>query len=138
MAHILLVEDEQLVSETLASAMVSSGHTVVTASNGVEGLKRFAEQAFDLVVTDIIMPDKEGIEMILDMRRRKPEAKIIAMSGGGRIGSVEFLTMAASVGAMATLKKPIHLAKFLSVLTDSLTQAPPPYETDRTRSTVLI
>ena len=68
MAHILLVEDEQLVSEALASVMMSRGHTVVTASNGVEGLKRFAEQAFDLVVTDIIMPEKEGIEMILDMR----------------------------------------------------------------------
>jgi YesN/AraC family two-component response regulator len=138
MAHILLVEDEQFVSEALASAMMGVGHTVVTASNGVEGLKRFAEQAFDLVVTDIIMPDKEGIEMILDMRKRKPETKIIAISGGGRTGNVEFLDMAASVGAMAMLKKPIPLAKFLSVLTESLNQSPPPHQTDRTRTTVLI
>jgi len=138
MAHILLVEDERVVSEALASAMKSKGHTVVTASTGVEGLKRFAEQAFDLVVTDIIMPDKEGIEMILDMRKHKPETKIIAISGGGRTGNVEFLNMAASVGAMATLRKPIHLAKFLSVLTESLSQSPPPYQTDRERTTVLI
>jgi CheY-like chemotaxis protein len=60
MANILLVEDEPLVIETLSSAMKSKGHTVVTASNGVEGLNRFAEGHFDLVVTDIIMPDKEG------------------------------------------------------------------------------
>ena len=138
MGHILLVEDEQLVAETLASAMVSRGHTVVTASNGIEGIKRFTEQAFDLVVTDIIMPDKEGIEMILDMRKFKPETKIIAISGGGRIGNAEFLRMAASVGAMATLQKPIPLAKFLSVLTETLSQSPPPYQIERTRTTVLI
>jgi YesN/AraC family two-component response regulator len=120
MANILLVEDEPLVSETLASAMKSKGHVVVTAGNGVEGLKRFAEQRFDLVVTDIIMPDKEGIEMILEMRRHKPDTRIIAISGGGRTGNVEFLKMAGSLGAMATLKKPIRLAEFLSVLNDCL------------------
>jgi len=120
MANILLVEDEPLVSETLSSAMKSKGHTVVTAANGVEGLKRFAERSFDLIVTDIIMPDKEGIEMILEMRRHKPDAKIIAISGGGRTGNVEFLKMAESLGAMATLKKPIRLAEFLTVLNDSL------------------
>jgi YesN/AraC family two-component response regulator len=118
MANILLVEDEPLVSETLSSAMKSKGHTVVTAGNGVEGLKRFTERPFDLVVTDIIMPDKEGIEMILEMRRHNPDAKIIAISGGGRTGNVEFLKMAESLGAMATLKKPIRLAEFLSVLND--------------------
>ena len=98
MAHIRLVDDEHLVSETLASVMMSKGHTVVKSSNGNEGLERFAEQAFDLVITDIIMPDKEGIEMILEMRKRKPETKIIAISGGGRIGSAEFLKMAAPSG----------------------------------------
>lgn len=120
MANILLVEDELLVSETLSSAMKSKGHTVVTASNGVDGLKRFAERPFDLVVTDIIMPDKEGIEMILEMRRHKPNTKIVAISGGGRTGNVEFLKMAESLGATATLKKPIRLADFLNVLNECL------------------
>jgi YesN/AraC family two-component response regulator len=120
MANILLVEDEPLVLETLSTAIKSNGHTVVTAPNGVQGLKRFAEQQFDLVVTDIIMPDKEGIEMILEMRRQKPDAKIVAISGGGRTGSVEFLKMAESFGAVATLKKPIRLAEFLSVLRECL------------------
>jgi YesN/AraC family two-component response regulator len=116
MATILLVEDEPLVSETLCSAMKGKGHTVVMAANGVEGLKRFAEGSFDLVVTDIIMPDKEGIEMILEMRRLKSDAKIVAISGGGRTGNVEFLRMAGTLGAMATLNKPIRLADFFNVL----------------------
>ena len=123
MANILLVEDEPLVSETLSSAMKSKGHTVVTAANGVEGLKKFAERPFDLIVTDIIMPDKEGIEMSLEMLRHKPGTKIIAISGGGRTGNVEFLKMAGSLGAMATLKKPIRLAEFFNVLNDCLGRA---------------
>ena len=124
MATILLVEDEPLVSETLCSAMKGKGHTVVMAANGAEGLKRFAERSFDLVVTDIIMPDKEGIEMILEMRRNKPDAKIVAISGGGRTGNVEFLKMAESLGATATLKKPIRLADFFSVLNRCLGDGP--------------
>ena len=124
MATILLVEDEPLVSETLCAAMKGKGHTVVMAANGVEGLKRFAEGSFDLVVTDIIMPDKEGIEMILEMRRHKPDAKIVAISGGGRTGNVEFLKMAGSLGAMATLNKPIRLADFFNVLNRCLGEDP--------------
>ena len=120
MATILLVEDEPLVAETLSSAMQGKGHYVVTAANGDDGLRRFVERPFDLIVTDIIMPDKEGIEMILEMRRLKPNAKIVAISGGGRTGNVEFLKMAGSLGAMATLNKPIRLAEFFKVLEQCL------------------
>ena len=134
MANVLLVEDEPLVLETLSSAIKSSGHTVVTASNGVLGLKRFAEQQFDLVVTDIIMPDKEGIEMILEMRRQKPDAKIVAISGGGRTGNVEFLKMAESFGAMATLKKPIRLAELLKVLSEYLGDGPATAESSSSKA----
>jgi YesN/AraC family two-component response regulator len=134
MANVLLVEDEPLVLETLSSAIKSSGHTVVTASNGVLGLKRFAEQQFDLVVTDIIMPDKEGIEMILEMRRQKPDAKIVAISGGGRTGNVEFLKMAESFGAMATLKKPIRLAELLKVLSECLGDGPATAESSSSKA----
>jgi YesN/AraC family two-component response regulator len=120
MANILLVEDEPLVSDTLSSALESKDHSVVTASNGVQGLVRFAEGAFDLVITDIIMPDQEGLGMIMEMRRVLPAAKIIAISGGGRTGNVEFLKMAANLGAMATLKKPIRLAEFFKVVNECL------------------
>ena len=120
MANILLVDDEPLVVDTLSSAMESKGHTVVTASNGIEGLRRFVEGRFDLVITDIIMPDKEGIGLIMEMRRVLPTVKIIAISGGGRTGNVEFLKMAVELGAVATLKKPIRLAEFFNVLNECL------------------
>jgi len=116
MAHILLVDDEQLVVDTLRAAIQSKGHTVETASNGLQGISKYSDTRFDLVITDIIMPDKEGIGMILEMRRETPDVKIIAISGGDRTGNIEFLKMAAKLGAAATLKKPIHLAEFFQVL----------------------
>ena len=120
MAHILLVDDEQLVVDTLRAAIQSKGHTVETACNGIQGLTKFSAGRFDLVITDIIMPDKEGIGMILEMRQAAPGAKIIAISGGGRTGNVEFLNMAAKLGAAATLKKPIRLAELFQALDDCL------------------
>jgi DNA-binding NtrC family response regulator len=120
MAHILLVEDEQFVSDVLASAMKKMGHIVVKAANGVDGLKRFTEQRFDLVITDLIMPEKPGIEMILEMRRHEPDAKIIVITGGGHIGSIDFPSIAEDVGVMATFIKPFSLAKFLIVLDECL------------------
>jgi YesN/AraC family two-component response regulator len=120
MADILLVDDEALVVETLSSAMRSKGHTVVTASNGIEGLKRFSERPFNLVITDIIMPDMEGVGMIMQIRQVAPLAKIIAISGGGRTGNVEFLKMATKLGAVATLRKPVRLAEFFKVLDECL------------------
>ena len=120
MANILLVDDEPLVVETLSNAMTSKGHAVTTAVNGKEGMKRFAEAAFDRVITDIIMPDKEGIEMIMEMLRQAPGTKIVANSGGGRTGNVEFLEMAKTLGASATLKKPIRLAELYETLDQCL------------------
>jgi YesN/AraC family two-component response regulator len=129
MARILLVEDEFLVSETLSSVMANEGHTVVRAVNGNEGLKKYADGPFDLVITDIIMPEREGIGMILEIRRRTPNAKVVAISGGGRTGPTEFLRMAKELGAMAVMQKPIRLAEFSRVLKECLatsaTTAPP-------------
>jgi YesN/AraC family two-component response regulator len=120
MPNILLVDDEPLVIETLANAITSKGHAVVTAANGVEGIKKFSEGKFDLVITDIIMPDKEGIEFIMELKRRAPGVKIVAISGGGRTGNVDFLKMATKLGAVASLRKPIRLAEFYRVLSESL------------------
>jgi YesN/AraC family two-component response regulator len=124
MAHILLVDDEPLVVEALSTAITNKGHTVVTATNGNEGMEQFTKGAFDLVITDIIMPDKEGIEMIMEMRRQAPGTRIVAISGGGRTGNVEFLHMAKKLGAIATLKKPIRLAEFYETLEQCLGTSP--------------
>jgi YesN/AraC family two-component response regulator len=128
MARILLIDDESLVVETLSHAITSKGHTVVTAANGVEGMKKFSEGKFDLVITDIIMPDKEGIELIMELKRHTPSVKIVAISGGGRTGNVEFLKMATKLGAVASLKKPIRLAEFYSTLSHALGESPSPQQ----------
>ena len=116
MANILVVEDDLLVLETLISALEHRGHTVARALNGLQGLQRFCEQKFDLVITDIIMPKEEGLGMILKMRTQDPDVKIVAISGGGRTGNVEFLRMAEGLGAMATIDKPVRLATLFDVL----------------------
>ncbi len=79
---------------------------------------------FDLVITDIIMPDKEGIELIMELKRHTPDVKIMAISGGGRTGTVEFLKMAKKLGAVASLKKPIRLADFYDALNQCLSGSP--------------
>ena len=124
MARILLVDDEPLVIQTLSDALTTKGHEVVTAADGLDGMAKFKAGEFDLVITDIIMPDKEGIEFIMELRRHSPSVKIIAISGGGRTGNVEFLKMATKLGAVAALKKPIRLAEFYSVLSRCLAGSP--------------
>jgi DNA-binding NtrC family response regulator len=124
MAHILLLDDDQFVIETLSSAITNKGHTLVTARDGKEGIGKFTAERFDLVITDIIMPEKEGIETIMEMRRLAPGTRIVAMSGGGRTGNVEFLQMAEKLGAAATLRKPIRLAEFYETLERCLSSAP--------------
>jgi YesN/AraC family two-component response regulator len=126
MAKILLVEDDPMVIEALSCAIESKGHSCVKASNGLEGMKAFLESSFDLVITDIIMPDQEGIGMMLEMRAHTPDVRIVAISGGGRTGSAEYLTTAQQLGAVAVLKKPIRLAELFSVLDDCLADAPRP------------
>lgn len=86
MANILLIDDEPLVVETLSNAITSKGHTVVTAANGVEGMKQFTQGKYDLVITDIIMPDKEGIELIMEMKRHTPASRLLLFLGADAQG----------------------------------------------------
>ena len=120
MANVLLIEDEPAVRDALAAAVKRKGHTVVTAVNGREGMRAFDAGAFDLVITDIIMPEQEGIQTITQLRERAPDLKIVAISGGGRTGNMDFLKIAESLGANATVTKPIRLAAFYGVLDECL------------------
>jgi len=103
---ILLIDDDVAVLRTLEIMLGDRGYDVVTAKDGVEGLRLFQKNHPDLVITDLVMPEKEGIETIIEMRRERPDAKIIAISGGGRMHNERFLEMAASLGAAAVLPKP--------------------------------
>jgi CheY-like chemotaxis protein len=120
MALILVIDDEQMLRRTLRALLERAGHTVVEAEDGNEGLKQFDNQKPDLVLTDIIMPDREGVETIGELRRRAPETPIIAMSGGGSVGGDLFLTLAKQLGASATLAKPIRQTELIAAVDEAL------------------
>jgi YesN/AraC family two-component response regulator len=92
------------------------GYSVSEASNGAEGLDIFRSKNVDVVVTDIIMPEKGGIDTIMDLRRDYPDSKIIAISGGGMCGEVSYLDMAIGVGADRAIGKPFVLDEFLGAV----------------------
>lgn len=109
MARILIIDDEEDIRLTVRLALESMGHDVTEAVNGTEGLSRFAAESNDLVITDILMPDKEGIETIIELRKMRPALKIIVMSGGGRINATHMLDTAKKFGAQSALKKPFSI-----------------------------
>lgn len=112
MARILIVDDEKNVRFTLGKALKSHRHEVFDAADGNEALKVLKQCKIDLVVTDIIMPNREGLETIQEIRMNWPEVKIIAISGGGRVRNGEFLKVAKKIGADLVLKKPFSMNAF--------------------------
>lgn len=120
MARVLVIDDEEYVRMTLAQALEDDGHSVLLAVNGQEGLNCYKAESPDLVITDILMPGKEGIETILELRKLNPNAKILVMSGGGRINNVDFLEVARKFGATAALKKPFGIDEFCRVVGECL------------------
>ncbi len=108
MAHILIIDDEDMVRLTLRKMLEKAGHSVSEAADGSLGLKAFKAKPPDLVITDIIMPEKEGIETIVEIKKERPDMKIIAISGGGRIGNLDFLAVAKQLGANEVLSKPFE------------------------------
>lgn len=106
MPQILLVDDDELLRKMLRITLVKMGYEVREAVNGVQALKLFEQQKPDVVLTDIVMPEKEGLEIIGELRRRDPAVKIVAMSGGGRGNSVDYLKIARVMGAKRVLVKP--------------------------------
>ena len=120
MAHILVIDDEVQIRDVLRTVLERVGYDVTEAGDGNEGLQIYAEGGVDLVVTDIIMPEKGGIDTIMDLRRDFPEAKIIAISGGGMCGDVSYLDMALGVGADRAIGKPFVLDDFLESVEELL------------------
>jgi CheY-like chemotaxis protein len=106
MARILLIEDDQAQREILRLILEKLGHAVIEASDGHDGLTRYAREGADLVLTDLIMPGMEGLETIQEFRLRYPGVKIIAMSGGARVGAQDYLKVAQRFGAARILAKP--------------------------------
>jgi YesN/AraC family two-component response regulator len=110
MAKILVIDDEEMILETVRQILEKDAHEVSLAGNGREGMQYLSANDTDIVITDIIMPEKEGLETILEIKTRYPDIKIIAMSGGGRIQSSEYLRAAEVFGVNAVLRKPFRAA----------------------------
>ncbi|MEM1231050.1 MAG: response regulator [Pseudomonadota bacterium] len=120
MSAILVVDDDPQVLELLSQMLLLEGHTVTRARNGIEAEQAYEDTEFDLVITDLIMPEREGIETIARMRQRTKVMPIIAISGGGRIGPGDYLQTAAQMGANATLAKPFNRHDLVTIVTELL------------------
>jgi CheY-like chemotaxis protein len=123
MSRILVVDDDSQVLQVVSEMLRIEGHEVVMAANGRQAIDQFENGPFDLVVTDIIMPEQEGLETIANLRRRESYVPIIAISGGGRAGNLDYLETARYIGADGTLAKPFGrqdlLDKVNQVLSDT-------------------
>jgi len=116
LTKILVVDDEEPIRGLLRHAFEINGYDVVEASNGSEAVRIFREDEIDLVITDIIMPDKEGLESIMDLKEIDPDVKIIAMSGGGRLEPHSYLQMASKFGAKKVFPKPRSITLLLAAV----------------------
>lgn len=112
----LIIEDEPAMRRLLAELLRQAGYEVCEAPDGRAGLQQFTQFEPDLVITDIIMPNEEGIATIRNIRAQNPDVKILAISGGGRVGNVDFLPIARQYGATATLAKPFRRQEFLDLI----------------------
>lgn len=120
MARILIVDDEMPVRRTLRRMLEPAGHEVVEAVDGGEGVKIYKADSVDLVIMDLIMPEKEGIQAAAELRHYDPDVKIIAISGGGRIGDVRVLRIAQKFGIEHALPKPIRRGELLALVNEVL------------------
>lgn len=120
MSHILLVDDDDSLRTMLRITLVRLGHEVREARNGREAMALYAQQPADLVLTDIIMPEQEGVQMIGELRSKHPGAKIVAMSGGGRGSAAGYLKIAKAMGADRVLTKPFSNDEMIAVLAELL------------------
>ena len=113
MKQILVIDDEPDILKLISKILEKAGYRVMTAENGRLADKLFNEHPFDLVITDIIMPQKEGLEIILQLRENSPNTKILAISGGGKIERAGYLDAARAIGAHAIVKKPFEISHLL-------------------------
>jgi len=125
MARILVIDDDRLLREAVRALLESARYDVIEAADGDAGLRLYREQGADLVLVDIFMPERDGLEVIRTLRAEAPQALIIAMSGGGRLVKVDLLQAAARFGASRTLAKPFEPRTLLSAVHGLLHQREP-------------
>ena len=112
MARILVIDDEKPIREMLTDILEEEGHEVTCAKDGIEGIAQYRETLHDLIITDVFMPEKSGLETILDLKDEFPQIKIIAMSGAK--GQIDILAMSEEWGADGVLSKPFKAGEVTS------------------------
>jgi CheY-like chemotaxis protein len=123
MAKILVIDDEESVRALFVKALQGDGHNVLEAPDGKIGLDLLRKNKPDLVVTDILMPEADGLEAIMAIRKEHPGIKVIAVSGGGKFPAEACLSLAEKLGAAEVLDKPVKLAELLGAVRRHLDHA---------------
>lgn len=121
MAKILVIDDDANIRLSVKLALEDADHQVEEAADGVEGMARIGAFKPQLVVTDIFMPEKEGLETIDEIRQFYPQVKIIAISGGGRMEPEDYLAIAERIGADRSLLKPFDIGELVNAVEELLT-----------------
>ena len=117
MARILVIDDEPQIRLILENILTRDGHQVDLAENGKIGLKMFEINAYDLLITDIVMPEQDGIEVIMAISKKTPRLKVIAISGGSlRLDQDNLLLIARALRVQEVLKKPINYELLLTTV----------------------
>ncbi len=124
MARILIVDDTPDLLQVLVMILRDAGHIITAARDGQEALSLLKRIEFDVMITDIVMPNKEGMETIIEARRAMPHLKIIAMSGGGLLPAQQYLAIAGKLGASAVLSKPFSSDDVLAAVGRVLSETP--------------
>ena len=120
MNKILVIEDNVDFGLTLCAVLNDSGYDTTHALNGFVGLSKFKDNSYDLVIVDIFMPEKDGLETIQELRANFPETKIIAISGGGKYGNFDYLICSIEFGADLSIEKPFDNEVILKAVKDLL------------------
>lgn len=123
---VLVIEDDEVILSALISALDTEGYDAIGARNGVEALIQLDLRPIQVVITDIFMPEMDGIETILNLRKMFPNTKIIAISGGGSSQAIDYLPVSQRFGASRTLKKPFLLDQMLLTVREVLEETPAP------------
>jgi CheY-like chemotaxis protein len=120
MGRVLVIDDEPQIRSMLRMMLERAGHEVEEAPDGIEGIRIYRNNPADLIISDLIMPNKDGIGMIIELKKEFPDVKIIAMSGGGLNKPEGYLEGAKKLGAQRTLTKPIDRDELLRTVSDTL------------------
>lgn len=123
MATLLIIDDDDQMILLLRRVLQQAGYHVLEATNGKDGIDIYKKSEPDLVIADIIMPEKDGLETIAEIRRLASDVKIIAISGGGRAGAEGYLRMAKAFGVDSTIEKPINTQELVAQVSRLLQQA---------------